>query len=135
MRRVFLIFPALLNSRVACDAVLDDLNQYAITWGAQDLREALARKVEKYNNMLFNPETEITVTCGSTEAMIASMLAIIQQGDEVIVPEPFDENYGPDAQISLGAADARSVSPGRRFLSSMKRHGNPHLTAKHGQLS
>ncbi len=84
----------------ACVAVKDDINQYAITWGAKDLREALAARVKKFNHMTFNPETEITVTCGSTEAMMASMLAIIQPGDEVVVPEPFYENYGPDAQIS-----------------------------------
>jgi aminotransferase len=84
----------------ACEAVLDDINQYAITWGAQNLRAALAEKVKHYNKMNFNPESEITVTCGSTEAMMASMLAVIQPGDEVVVPEPFYENYGPDAQIS-----------------------------------
>lgn len=84
----------------ACDAVNDDINQYAITWGAKDLREALARRVKTFNRMEFDPETEVTVTCGSTEAMMASMLAIIRPGDEVIVPEPFYENYGPDARIS-----------------------------------
>jgi aspartate/methionine/tyrosine aminotransferase len=84
----------------ACEAVLDDINQYAITWGARDLREALAERVKLYNGMIFDPDSEITVTCGSTEAMMASMLAIIQPGDEVVVPEPFYENYGPDAQIS-----------------------------------
>ncbi|MGD0079806.1 MAG: aminotransferase class I/II-fold pyridoxal phosphate-dependent enzyme [Methanoregula sp.] len=84
----------------ACNAVNDDINQYAITWGAKDLRDALAERVGKFNGMRFDPETEITVTCGSTEAMMASMLAVIQPGDEVIVPEPFYENYGPDAQIS-----------------------------------
>jgi aspartate/methionine/tyrosine aminotransferase len=84
----------------ACEAILDDVNQYAITWGARNLREALAERVKKYNGMIFNPESEITVTCGSTEAMMASMLAVIQPGDEVLVPEPFYENYGPDAQIS-----------------------------------
>ncbi len=84
----------------ACDAVNADINQYAITWGAQNLREALAAKVSRYNHMEFDPETEITVTCGSTEAMMASMLALITPGDEVIVPEPFYENYGPDAVIS-----------------------------------
>ena len=78
----------------------DDINQYAITWGAKDLREALAQRVKKFNGMQFDPEAEITVTCGSTEAMMASMLSIIQPGDEVVVPEPFYENYGPDAQIS-----------------------------------
>lgn len=90
--------PELKNA--ACDAVQEDYNQYAITWGAQDLREELATRVKHYNSMTFDPQTEITVTCGSTEAMMASMLAIIQPGNEVIVPEPFYENYGPDAQIS-----------------------------------
>jgi L-glutamine---4-(methylsulfanyl)-2-oxobutanoate aminotransferase len=87
----------------ACEAVNEDYNQYAITWGAKNLREALAGRVKQYNGMAFDPESEITVTCGSTEAMMASMLATIMPGDEVIVPEPFYENYGPDAQIS-GAA-------------------------------
>jgi L-glutamine---4-(methylsulfanyl)-2-oxobutanoate aminotransferase len=84
----------------ACAAVSDDYNQYAITWGVKDLREALAVRVKQYNGMVFDPEAEMTVTCGSTEAMMASMLAVIQPSDEVIVPEPFYENYGPDAQIS-----------------------------------
>jgi aminotransferase len=86
--------------KAACEAVSEDYNQYAITWGAKDLREALATRVRQYNGMAFDPEAEITVTCGSTEAMMASMLAVIQPGDEVIVPEPFYENYGPDAEIS-----------------------------------
>jgi L-glutamine---4-(methylsulfanyl)-2-oxobutanoate aminotransferase len=84
----------------ACDALNADINQYAITWGAKDLRDTLAKRVMQYNGMAYDPETEITVTCGSTEAMMASMLAVIQPGDEVIVPEPFYENYGPDTQIS-----------------------------------
>jgi aminotransferase len=91
--------PAELKT-AACEAVNEDYNQYAITWGAADLRAALADRAHHYNGMVYDPETEITVTCGSTEAMMASMLAIIQPGDEVIVPEPFYENYGPDAQIS-----------------------------------
>jgi len=91
--------PAELKT-AACEAVHGDFNQYAITWGARELREALAQKVKRYNRMIFNPESEITVACGSTEAMMASMLAVIQPGDEVVVPEPFYENYGPDAQIS-----------------------------------
>jgi L-glutamine---4-(methylsulfanyl)-2-oxobutanoate aminotransferase len=91
--------PAELKA-AACEAIKEDYNQYAITWGARDLRETLAERVMQYNGMAFDPEAEITVTCGSTEAMMASMLAVIQPGDEVIVPEPFYENYGPDAQIS-----------------------------------
>lgn len=90
--------PAELKT-AACEAVQNDVNQYAITWGTRHLREGLAQKVKRYNGMIFNPESEITVTCGSTEAMMASMLAVIQPGDEVIVPEPFYENYSPDALI------------------------------------
>jgi len=84
----------------ACASVTCDHNQYAITWGAKELRDALAARVKVFNQMDLDPETDITVTCGSTEAMMASMLALIQPGDEVIVPEPFYENYGPDTQIS-----------------------------------
>ena len=91
--------PAELKA-AACEAVSEDFNQYAITWGAKDLREALARRVKQYNGMTFDSETEITVTCGSTEAMMASVLAVTRPGDEVIVPEPFYENYGPDTVIS-----------------------------------
>ena len=91
--------PAELKT-AACDALHADINQYAITWGARDLRHALARRVEQYNGMAYDPETEITVTCGSTEAMMAGLLATIRPGDEVIVPAPFYENYGPDTQIS-----------------------------------
>jgi len=86
--------------KAACDAINGDYDQYAITWGAQDLRQAIARKVQGYNGIDADPETEITVTCGSTEAMMASMIALTNPGDEVIVPEPFYENYGPDAVIS-----------------------------------
>lgn len=87
----------------ACRAIRDDHNQYAITWGSQRLREAIPSKVARYNGMDFDPETEVTVGCGSTEAMIASMLALVDPGDEVVVVEPFYENYGPDSAIA-GAA-------------------------------
>jgi aspartate/methionine/tyrosine aminotransferase len=86
--------------QAACEAVRSDHNQYAITWGVRELRHALARKVQQYNRMTFDPESEITVTCGSTEAMMASVLAFISPGDEVVIPEPFYENYSPDAVIS-----------------------------------
>jgi L-glutamine---4-(methylsulfanyl)-2-oxobutanoate aminotransferase len=86
--------------RAACEAVNADINQYAITWGSRDLRAALAERVREYNHLDFNPETEITVTCGSTEAMMATMLALVMPGEKVIVPEPFYENYGPDTLIS-----------------------------------
>jgi len=84
----------------ACEAINSDHNQYAITWGAKDLRQAISQRVAGFNGMGFDPETEITVTCGATEAMIATMLALLNPGDEVVVPEPFYENYGPDTEIS-----------------------------------
>jgi aminotransferase len=81
-------------------AVASDINQYAITWGARSLRQAIARKFERLYGLPVDPEREITVTCGSTEAMIATLLAVLNPGDEVIAFEPFYENYGPDAILS-----------------------------------
>jgi aminotransferase len=81
----------------AAAAIRADVNQYAITWGAPSLRRALARKYAAFYGMEVDPEREITVTCGATEAMAAVMLALIDPGDEVIILEPFYENYGPDA--------------------------------------
>ena len=83
----------------ACRAIRGDVNQYAITWGAKGFREALAAKVGRTTGMRIDPEREITVTCGSTEAMIAALLAVVDPGDEVVVFEPFYENYGPDAVL------------------------------------
>ena len=86
----------------AARAIREDLNQYAITWGAKRLRDALARKYAEWYGMTVDPEAEVTVTCGATEAMASALLAIVDPGDEVIVLEPFYENYGPDA-ILCGA--------------------------------
>lgn len=86
--------------RVAMQAIADDINQYAITWGARDFREAIAKKTKWYLNLDVDPETELTVTCGSTEGMIAAMMATVDPGDEVVVFEPFYENYAPDAILS-----------------------------------
>jgi aspartate/methionine/tyrosine aminotransferase len=86
--------------RVAMQAINDDINQYAITWGARDFREAIARKTKWYLGLEINPETELTVTCGSTEGMIAAMMATVDPGQEVILFEPFYENYAPDAILS-----------------------------------
>ncbi len=86
----------------AARAVHDDINQYAITWGAQRLRRALARKYADWYGMTVDPEAHVTVTCGSTEAMAAVLLAVVDPGDEVVVFEPFYENYGPDT-ILCGA--------------------------------
>jgi aminotransferase len=81
-------------------AVSSDINQYAITWGARSLRQAIAAKFERLYGVPVDPEREVTVTCGSTEAMIAALLAVLDPGDEVVVFEPFYENYGPDAILS-----------------------------------
>jgi len=86
--------------RIAMQAISDDVNQYAITWGAKDFRDAIARKTKWYLGLEIDPETEITVTCGSTEGMIAAMMATVDPGEEVIVFEPFYENYAPDAILS-----------------------------------
>jgi len=84
----------------AKSAIDADLNQYAITWGAQNFREAIAAKFERTYGAPIDPNTQVCVTCGSTEAMIAAIMAVIDPGDEVVVFEPFYENYGPDAILS-----------------------------------
>jgi aspartate/methionine/tyrosine aminotransferase len=85
---------------VAMRAIRDGCNQYPITFGEPKLREAIAAKVQYYNRISCDPETDITVTCGATEAMIATLKAVVNPGDEIIVFEPFYENYGPDAILS-----------------------------------
>ena len=84
----------------AVAAIRADIKQYAITWGAVKLREAIAEKAGRYNRMPVDPAKNLTVTCGSTEAMIAALLALINPGDEVIIFEPFYENYGPDTILA-----------------------------------
>jgi aminotransferase len=86
--------------RAAAEAIADDVNQYAITWGAKDFRDAIAEKTKRHLGLDVDPETEITVTCGSTEGMIAAMMATVDPGEEVVVFEPFYENYAPDAVLS-----------------------------------
>jgi aspartate/methionine/tyrosine aminotransferase len=93
--------PEVLKDEVV-RAVRADINQYAITWGAKRLRDALVAKTERDTGLTFDPERELTVCCGSTECMASTMLALVNPGEEVIVFEPFYENYGPDA-ILCGA--------------------------------
>jgi aminotransferase len=107
-------FPAPeLLKQAAIRAIQGDINQYAITWGAHRLRHVLGRTYAERYGLEADPEREITVTCGATEAMISTLLALVNPGDEVIVFEPFYENYGPDTIL----ADARPVDvplePGR----------------------
>lgn len=84
----------------AIAAINDGWNQYPVTYGEPELREAISKKAAKYNGITCNPETDITVTCGATESMIATLKAIINPGDEIIVFEPYYENYGPDGILS-----------------------------------
>lgn len=94
-------FPCPLELKEASlKAILDDINQYAITWGDRSFRQAIAAKAADYSGINIDPERHITVTCGATEAMVASMLALVDPDEEVIVFEPFYENYGPDAILS-----------------------------------
>ena len=84
----------------ACGAIRDDINQYAVTWGAPRLREAIAAVYADRYDMTVDPDRNLTVCCGATECMIASLLAVADPGERIVVLEPFYENYGPDAVIS-----------------------------------
>lgn len=84
----------------ACRAIKDGFNQYAITWGAPPLRQAIAEKVRRFNKLECDPDQNVTVCCGATECMMATMLSLVNPGDEVIIFQPFYENYGPDALLS-----------------------------------
>jgi aminotransferase len=84
----------------AIKAINTGWNQYPVTYGEPGLRQAISKKAYSYNHIACDPETDITVTCGATEAMIATLKAIINPGDEIIIFEPFYENYGPDAILS-----------------------------------
>jgi aminotransferase len=95
----------------AQEAIAADYNQYAITWGAKPFRDAIAAKYRKWYGLDYDPEREITVCCGSTEGMIASMLAVTNPGDEVIVFEPYYENYGPDTFLCDAQRKLVSLRP------------------------
>ncbi|HNM78063.1 MAG TPA: aminotransferase class I/II-fold pyridoxal phosphate-dependent enzyme, partial [Tepidiformaceae bacterium] len=84
----------------AIEAINGDINQYAITWGSLRLRQAIAAKTKRFAGLDLDPDREVTVTCGATEAMMCAMLATVEAGDEIIVFEPFYENYVPDAAMS-----------------------------------
>jgi aspartate/methionine/tyrosine aminotransferase len=84
----------------AIDAIHGGCNQYAVTFGEADLRQAIVDKALQYNRISYDPDTEVTVTCGATEAMIATLKALVNPGDEIIIFEPFYENYGPDTILS-----------------------------------
>jgi aminotransferase len=94
-------FPApAVVKEAACAAIRADVNQYAVTWGTQALREAIAREFGRRYGVPVVADEQVTVCCGATEAMMATMMAVIDPGDEVVIFEPFYENYGPDAILS-----------------------------------
>ena len=102
-------FPAPAELKAAAQkAIADDFNQYPITWGIKPFRDAICQSYKRFYHLDIDPEREVTVCCGATEGMIASLLALLNQGDEVIVFEPFYENYWPDSQLS--GASIRYVS-------------------------
>lgn len=84
----------------ACQAIRDGYNQYAITWGAPPLRKAIAEKMKAFNGIDCDPDANVTVCCGATECMMATMLALVDAGDEVVIFQPYYENYAPDALLS-----------------------------------
>lgn len=84
----------------ACQAIRDGFNQYAITWGAPVLRQAIAQKAAQFNGIACDPDDNVTVCCGATECMMAALMALINPGDEIVVFQPFYENYGPDGILS-----------------------------------
>jgi aminotransferase len=94
-------FPAPVEIKAAAQqAIADDVNQYTITWGAKPFRNAICDSYRRFYNLDLDPEREVTVCCGATEGMIATLLALLNPGDEVVVFEPFYENYWPDSQLS-----------------------------------
>jgi aspartate/methionine/tyrosine aminotransferase len=94
-------FPAPAELKEAAKRAIDqDYNQYAITHGSPNFRAAIADKARSYNGLQCDPDRNVTVTCGATEAMVASLLAVINPGDEVVIFEPFYENYGPDTILA-----------------------------------
>jgi aspartate/methionine/tyrosine aminotransferase len=101
-----------IMKEAACAAIHGDVNQYAITWGAKKLRDAIAAKYDHRYAMAVDPEREITVTCGATEAAAAVFLALFNPGDEVLIFEPFYENYGPDAVLCGAVPVFVPMTPG-----------------------
>jgi len=123
--------------RAAQEAIAADVNQYAITWGAKSLRSAIARQMQEWQGIEVDPEKEIVVCCGSTEAMIATLLAVCNKGDEVVVFEPFYENYGPDSILSGAKPRFVTLRPPRTaggewaFDEQELREAFKHQTAQH----
>src|SRR4029077_4146028 len=94
-------FPAPVEIKTAAqEAIGADVNQYAITWGARNLRQAIALRMQTTQGVAVDPEKQVTICCGSTEAMISTLMGVCNAGDEVVIFEPYYENYGPDSILS-----------------------------------
>ena len=127
-------FPAPAEIKAAaCRAIENDINQYAITWGAKNLREAVAEHALWHLGLEIDPETEITVTCGSTEAMLVALMSLINPGDEVILTQPFYENYWPDCV--LAGATPRFVPIRPPAGGSNTTNSRPHSTIRRRRSS
>lgn len=115
-------FPApQLIKDAACQAIQDDVNQYSITWGSAALRQAIAEKYQRFYDWQVSPDREVTVACGSTECMIASVLAVVNPGERVLVFEPYYENYGPDAIMAGAAPLFFPLDPGRDWALDLEK--------------
>lgn len=97
--------------QAAIDGIANDHNQYSVTWGLAELREAIARDMKKRHGLTVDPEREITITCGVTEAIVAAMLALVEEGDEVIIIEPAHENYVPAVYFANGTPQFVTLRP------------------------
>ncbi|MBL8174094.1 MAG: aminotransferase class I/II-fold pyridoxal phosphate-dependent enzyme [Bryobacterales bacterium] len=105
-------FPAPGMLKAAAHAAIDaEFNQYSITWGAKPFRDAIAAKYRRHYGLELDPEREITVCCGATEGMIATLLAVTNPGDEIIVFEPYYENYGPDSELCSAVRRVVALRP------------------------
>src|SRR5258706_16256084 len=107
--------PEILKN-AAREAITADINQYAITWGAKPFRDAIVAKYKRTYGLEFDPEREITVCCGSTEGMMASLLAVTNPGDELVIFEPYYENYGPAALLCGAEGKYLKLHPPDRRL-------------------
>jgi aminotransferase len=119
----------------AAQALRDGYNQYATTWGAPQLRNAVARKKSAAWGRTVNPETEVTVACGATEAMIAAMLAAVDPGDEVVIFEPFYENCARRTGLSIPMSSATPSMERREPSSSTRRTIRPGRSTRRSSLS
>lgn len=121
--------PAALKE-AACRWIHADLNQYATTWGSDRMRAAIGQWMEKHRGVKVDPDTQVTVTCGATEGTIAAMMGVLDPGEEVLIPEPYYENYGPDGVLSGAIPKFIPLAPGWRLdMDAVRKAAGPHTAA------